>query len=140
MNCFVAGCVWGVLQGVYGVQGVLQGVYGVQGVLQGVYGVQGVLQGVYGVQGVLQGVYGIRGGVAGCVWSMGCVAGCVWNTGVCCRVCMEYGGSDISRCFHWLLTRAGLPYKQCDVTDRMDTLLLQELKETYCHLDQVRQV
>lgn len=68
------------------------------------------------------------------------------KTSVCCvedglsqkntRVCMEYGGCDISRCFHWLLTRAGLPYKRCDITDRMDALLLQELKETYCHLDQ----
>ena len=56
------------------------------------------------------------------------------------RVCMEYGGCDISRCFHWLMTRAGLPYKNCDVTDRMDALLLQELKETYCHLDQVRKL
>ena len=56
------------------------------------------------------------------------------------RVCMEYGGCDISRSFHWLMTRAGLPYKNCDVTDRMDALLLQELKETYCHLDQVRRL
>ena len=53
---------------------------------------------------------------------------------------MEYGGCDISRCFHWLMTRAGLPYKNCDVADRMDALLLQELKETYCHLDQVRRL
>ncbi|KAI0239859.1 Actin-related protein 8 [Lamellibrachia satsuma] len=68
------------------------------------------------------------------------------KTSVCCvedglsqkntRVCMEYGGCDISRCFHWLITRAGFPYKHCNITDRMDALLLQELKETYCHLDQ----
>lgn len=53
------------------------------------------------------------------------------------RLRMDYGGSDITRCFHWLLTRAGLPIKDVKINNRIDALFLQELKESYCHLDQV---
>ena len=53
------------------------------------------------------------------------------------RVVMDYGGSDLSRTFHWLLKGIGFPYKECDLANRIDALFIQELKETYCHLDQV---
>lgn len=52
------------------------------------------------------------------------------------RLCLAYGGSDITRCFFWLLQRAGFPYRDCQLSSRMDYLLLQQLKETLCHLDQ----
>ncbi|ELT94986.1 hypothetical protein CAPTEDRAFT_229124 [Capitella teleta] len=68
------------------------------------------------------------------------------KTSICCvedgisqtntRLTMDFGGSDITRCFHWLLLRCGFPYKECSLADRMDALFLQELKETYCHMDQ----
>lgn len=69
------------------------------------------------------------------------------KTSICCvedgisqkntRLTMDFGGSDITRCFYWLLKRVGFPYKKCNLGERMDALFLQELKETYCHLDQV---
>ncbi|XP_070558139.1 actin-related protein 8-like isoform X2 [Ptychodera flava] len=52
------------------------------------------------------------------------------------RIRLSYGGSDISRCFAWLLSRVYFPYKECDLASRMDALLMQELKESFCHLDQ----
>ena len=51
---------------------------------------------------------------------------------------MEYGGSDINRAFYWLMARSQFPYKECNLANRIDALLLQELKETYCHMEQVR--
>lgn len=54
------------------------------------------------------------------------------------RLCLAYGGSDVSRCFYWLMQRAGFPYRDCQLTNKLDCLLLQHLKETFCHLDQVR--
>lgn len=44
----------------------------------------------------------------------------------------------MSRCFYWLMQRAGFPYRDCQLTNKLDCLLLQHLKETFCHLDQVR--
>ncbi|XP_003217795.1 actin-related protein 8 [Anolis carolinensis] len=68
------------------------------------------------------------------------------KTSICCvedgvshrntRLCLAYGGSDVSRCFYWLLQRAGFPYRDCHLSKRTDCLLLQQLKETFCHLDQ----
>ncbi|PIK62751.1 putative actin-related protein 8 [Apostichopus japonicus] len=52
------------------------------------------------------------------------------------RICLAYGGRDITRCFTWLLERARFPYIECNPNRIMDTLLLIELKETFCHLDQ----
>lgn len=52
------------------------------------------------------------------------------------RICMQFGGSDVSRCFHWLLTRSGFPYKDCDLSRKMDALFIQELKENFCHMEQ----
>ena len=51
---------------------------------------------------------------------------------------MTYGGSDITRTFTWLLERAHFPYHECQPEKTMDALLLIELKETFCHLDQVK--
>ena len=69
------------------------------------------------------------------------------KTSVCCvedglsqrntRLCMEYGGCDITRTLHWLLTRAGFPYRTCDLKSRPDALFMRDLKEEYCHMDQV---
>lgn len=53
------------------------------------------------------------------------------------RVCLAYGGSDVTRTFFWLLQRAGFPYKECQLANRLDCQLLQHLKETLCHLEQV---
>lgn len=52
------------------------------------------------------------------------------------RICLAYGGRDITRCFTKLLERARFPYRQCCPSRILDTLLLIELKETFCHLDQ----
>lgn len=53
------------------------------------------------------------------------------------RVCLAYGGSDVTRTFFWLLQRAGFPYRECQLNNRLDCQLLQHLKETLCHLEQV---
>lgn len=53
------------------------------------------------------------------------------------RVCLGYGGSDVTRTFFWLLQRAGFPYRECQLNNRLDCQLLQQLKETLCHLEQV---
>lgn len=54
-----------------------------------------------------------------------------------CRLCLAYGGSDVTRTLFWLLQRAGFPYRDCQLSSRLDCQLLQHLKETFCHLDQV---
>lgn len=43
----------------------------------------------------------------------------------------------MTRCFFWLMQRAGFPYRECQLGNRLDCMLLQQLKETFCHLDQV---
>lgn len=53
------------------------------------------------------------------------------------RVCLAYGGSDVTRTFFWLLQRAGFPYRDCQLANKLDCQLLQQLKETLCHLEQV---
>ncbi|KAK1786881.1 hypothetical protein P4O66_017264 [Electrophorus voltai] len=68
------------------------------------------------------------------------------KTSLCCvedgvshrnsRLCLAYGGSDVTRFFFWLMQRAGFPYRECQLTSRLDCMLLQQLKETFCHLDQ----
>jgi len=55
------------------------------------------------------------------------------------RLVMQFGGADITRCFHWLLVRCGFPYRECRLNNRMDAMFMQELKEAYCHLEQVSQ-
>uniref|UniRef100_A0A8C9THJ1 Actin-related protein 8 n=1 Tax=Scleropages formosus TaxID=113540 RepID=A0A8C9THJ1_SCLFO len=68
------------------------------------------------------------------------------KTSVCCvedgvshrnsRLCLAYGGSDVTRCFFWLLQRVSFPFKECQLSNRLDCMLLQQLKESFCHLDQ----
>uniref|UniRef100_A0A8C4IPM7 Actin-related protein 8 n=1 Tax=Dicentrarchus labrax TaxID=13489 RepID=A0A8C4IPM7_DICLA len=68
------------------------------------------------------------------------------KTSLCCvedgvshrnsRLCLAYGGSDVTRTFFWLLQRAGFPYRDCQLSSRLDCQLLQHLKEIFCHLDQ----
>ncbi|KAM4022598.1 actin-related protein 8 [Anomaloglossus baeobatrachus] len=85
------------------------------------------------------------------VYGSGLTSACVVDVGdqktsICCvedgishrntRLCLAYGGSDVTRCFFWLMQRAGFPYRECQLSNRLDSLLLQQLKETYTHLDQ----
>ncbi|CAH1797829.1 unnamed protein product [Owenia fusiformis] len=68
------------------------------------------------------------------------------KTSVCCvddglsqrnsRVTMEYGGCDIDWAFHRLLQMSAFPYKECRLGNRLDALMMQELKESHCHMDQ----
>uniref|UniRef100_T1JFQ7 Actin-related protein 8 n=1 Tax=Strigamia maritima TaxID=126957 RepID=T1JFQ7_STRMM len=51
------------------------------------------------------------------------------------RLRMDYGGSDVTQIFHWLLRMSGFPYKQCDPKTTVDALLLQQLKENFCHVN-----
>ncbi|XP_076354508.1 actin-related protein 8 isoform X3 [Tachypleus tridentatus] len=51
------------------------------------------------------------------------------------RLCMEYGGSDVTQLFHFLLKKCGFPWKDCNPSHRIDFLLLQELKENLCHIN-----
>ena len=50
---------------------------------------------------------------------------------------MEYGGSDITQAFFWLLRRAAFPVKPCKPSDPVDAMILTQLKEDYCHLNMV---
>lgn len=68
------------------------------------------------------------------------------KTSLCCvedgvshrnsRLCLSYGGSDVTRTLLWLLQRAAFPYRDCELSNRLDCQLLHTLKETFCHLDQ----
>lgn len=51
------------------------------------------------------------------------------------RVCIEYGGSDITHLFVWLLQKCSFPYKECNLEDPVDFLLMTRLKEENCHLN-----
>ncbi|XP_065564807.1 actin-related protein 8-like isoform X3 [Artemia franciscana] len=51
------------------------------------------------------------------------------------RMKMEYGGSDITQAFFWLLRRAAFPVKPCKPSDPVDAMILTQLKEDYCHLN-----
>lgn len=51
------------------------------------------------------------------------------------RVCLKYGGADITMAFFWLLQKAAFPYKECQSKNPQDAMLLMNLKENYCHID-----
>lgn len=51
---------------------------------------------------------------------------------------MDYGGSDITRCFHNVIQRSGINLRELDLQNTVDCLLLQEMKENHCSLDQVQ--
>ncbi|XP_051170338.1 actin-related protein 8 [Leptopilina boulardi] len=51
------------------------------------------------------------------------------------RVRMDYGGGDITQTFFWLLQKCAFPYKNCDPSNKLDALLLSQLKKEFCHVD-----
>lgn len=51
------------------------------------------------------------------------------------RVRMDYGGGDITQTFFWLLQKCAFPYKTCDPSNKLDALLLNQLKKDFCHVD-----
>ena len=54
------------------------------------------------------------------------------------RITLNYGGRDITRTFSWLLDNLSFPYMDCKPEKNiLDSLLLQELKHSYCHMDTV---
>lgn len=53
------------------------------------------------------------------------------------RVRLEYGGSDVTQTFHWLLKKCAFPYKDCDPAQPQDAILLKQLKENFCHVNLV---
>ena len=84
-------------------------------------------------------------GTFGSGLSSACVVDCgAQKTSICCvedgislpatRLTLNYGGNDITRSFFWLLQMANLPYKMIDLYDKLDIQLLQDLKETFCHM------
>jgi len=67
------------------------------------------------------------------------------KTSICCvedgfssrntRLTLDYGGSDITQLFYYLLKQRGFPYSECKPESRIGGMLLQELKEKFCHLN-----
>ena len=67
------------------------------------------------------------------------------KTSICCvedgsssrttRITLEFGGSDITQLFHYLLKQRGFPYSELKSESRIGGLLLQSLKHEFCHLD-----
>lgn len=53
----------------------------------------------------------------------------------CARLTLDYGGSDITQFFYHLLKQRSFPYSDIKPNSRLGGLLLQELKESFCHLD-----
>ncbi|XP_063228540.1 actin-related protein 8 isoform X2 [Bacillus rossius redtenbacheri] len=51
------------------------------------------------------------------------------------RVRMEYGGGDIAQTLYWLLQKCAFPYKECDPRNKLDSMLLRQLKESFCHVN-----
>ncbi|XP_050454299.1 actin-related protein 8 isoform X3 [Cataglyphis hispanica] len=51
------------------------------------------------------------------------------------RVRMDYGGADVTQTFFWLLQKSAFPYKLCDPVNKLDALLLDQLKIDFCHVD-----
>ncbi|GIX71980.1 actin-related protein 8 [Caerostris extrusa] len=50
------------------------------------------------------------------------------------RLTINYGGSDITRLFHWLQEKLSFPYP-CSPELPLDAMMLQELKEKLCHVN-----
>lgn len=67
------------------------------------------------------------------------------KTHICCvedgisnpntRITLHYGGSDITRLFYWMIQKCNFPYHQFNPSDHLDELLIEDLKEGFCHLD-----
>ncbi|GBB85001.1 hypothetical protein RclHR1_11590005 [Rhizophagus clarus] len=52
------------------------------------------------------------------------------------RVCLHYGGDDITYFFIKLLRRSKFPYSEMDLNRVYDWLLAEEMKEKFCTLDE----
>ena len=50
------------------------------------------------------------------------------------RICMDMGGCDITKFFSALLRRNKFPYQTFNADDRMDSLLMEELKVSFISL------
>lgn len=48
---------------------------------------------------------------------------------------LKFGGGDVTMCFFWLLQKCSFPYKECQPKNNQDAVLLNHLKEEYCHVD-----
>ncbi|KAL0280350.1 UNVERIFIED_CONTAM: hypothetical protein PYX00_001668 [Menopon gallinae] len=51
------------------------------------------------------------------------------------RVRLNFGGSDITQTFYWLLQKSCFPFRHCNVMNRSHAILLQSLKEMFCHVN-----
>lgn len=51
------------------------------------------------------------------------------------RIRLGYGGADITQTLFWLLKKCAFPYIECDPSNKLDTMLLRNLKEEFCHVD-----
>uniref|UniRef100_A0A2S2PUS2 Actin-related protein 8 n=2 Tax=Schizaphis graminum TaxID=13262 RepID=A0A2S2PUS2_SCHGA len=52
------------------------------------------------------------------------------------RIRLRYGGGNITQTFHWLLKKCSFPYHECNpMTNYYDALLLNQLKQDFCHLN-----
>ena len=47
------------------------------------------------------------------------------------RVRLDYGGGDITQVLYWLLQKCAFPYKTCNDSNKLDTMLLRKLKEDF---------
>lgn len=53
----------------------------------------------------------------------------------CARLTLDYGGSDITQYFHYLLKQRGFPYSELKSESRVGGMLLHKLKLDFCSLD-----
>ncbi|XP_054715778.1 actin-related protein 8-like [Uloborus diversus] len=51
------------------------------------------------------------------------------------RLSLNYGGNDITRYFSWLLEKSNFPYRCHPEKIILDSTLMQELKEKFCHVN-----
>ncbi|XP_044580234.1 actin-related protein 8 isoform X1 [Cotesia glomerata] len=51
------------------------------------------------------------------------------------RVRIDYGGGDITQTFFWLLQKSAFPYQACQPFNKLDAVLLGDLKKDFCHVD-----
>lgn len=51
------------------------------------------------------------------------------------KIRLEYGGSDVTQTFYWLLQKCAFPYSSCNENLPYDAMLLKTLKEEFCHVN-----
>lgn len=51
------------------------------------------------------------------------------------RVCLKYGGADVTQTFSWLLQKCAFPYKECSSKKPKDALLLMEVFKMITTID-----